>query len=90
MPPLERLFLLEIEYRRLLRCHAPGTPELIAPHTSYAMQQGYEPLLKRVGQATAQDLDRLCSRYTASSDARDLLAARDSLMTMLGLWPERD
>lgn len=86
MPPLERLFVLELEYQRILRCDAPGTPEVIAPHTSYALQCGYEPLLRSVGQATPQDLDLICNRYTASGDARDVLAARDSLKTLLGLW----
>ena len=64
MLPLERLFVLELEYQRILRCDAPGTPEAIAPHTSSALQRGYEPLLRSVGQATAQDLDQIFNRYT--------------------------
>jgi hypothetical protein len=88
MPPLERLFALELEYQRLLRCDAPGTPESVAPHTSYALQSGYEPLLRSVGRVTAQDLEKLSRRFSASGDARDVLAARDSLMTLLGLWRE--
>jgi hypothetical protein len=89
MPPLERLFVLELEYQRLLRCDAPGTPEATAIHTSYALQSGYEPLLRSVGHVTAQELDKLCSRYTATGDIRNVLAARNSLRTLLGLWPER-
>jgi hypothetical protein len=49
------------------------------------MQQGYEPLIRSVGDATTRELDRLCSRYTASGDPRDVLAARDSLKAMLCL-----
>jgi hypothetical protein len=90
MPPLERLFALELEYQRILRCDAPGTPEFIAPHTSYALQHGYEPLLRSVGHATAEDLDHLSNRFLASGDARDVLAARDSLKTLLGFWLESD
>jgi hypothetical protein len=88
MPPLERLFALELEYQRILRCDAPGTPEVIAPHTSYALQRGYEPLLRSVAHTTADDVDKLCSRFMASGDARDVFAARDSLKTLLGLWLE--
>jgi hypothetical protein len=90
MPPLERLFALEIEYHRILRCDAPGTPHAVAPHISYAMQNGYEPLFRRLGHVTAADLTRLYNRFIASGDTRDVLAARDSLMTLLRLWPESE
>jgi len=85
MPPLERLFTLEREYHRLLRCAAPGTPDSIVPHTSYALQSGYKRLLRRVGPVTVEDMERLSTRYIASGDARDVLAARDSLRTLFGL-----
>jgi hypothetical protein len=87
MPPLEQLFTLEIEYHRKLRCEAPGTLDATALHTSYALQSGYEPLLKRIGTVTAQDIDRLNRRLSLAGDARDVLAARDALTRMLGLWP---
>jgi hypothetical protein len=90
MPPLERLFLLEIDYHHTLRCDAPGTPESAAPHISYAMQHGYEPLFRRLGYVTADDLTRLYNRLIASGDARDVIAAHNSLMTMLRLWPESE
>jgi hypothetical protein len=85
MSPLEQLFALEVEFHRKLRCEAPGTPDPSALHTSHALQSGYEPLLRGIGQATAHDIERLADRYLLSGDARDVLAARDSLTRLLGL-----
>jgi hypothetical protein len=87
MAPLEQLFALEIEYHRKLRCDAPGTHPTAALHTSYALQCGYEQLLKRIGRVTAQDIERMSERHALAGDARDVLAARDSLIRLLGLWP---
>jgi hypothetical protein len=87
MAPLEQLFTYEIEFHRRLRCEAPGTADATALHTSYALQCGYEPLLKRLGTVTAQDIDRLAQRLQLAGDARDVLAARDTLTSLLGLWP---
>ncbi len=84
MPPLERLFRLEIEFHRRLRTQAPGAEDIRALHTSYALQSGYEPLIRTVGTVTAQDLDRLQARLVLAGDARDILAARDSLKQLLG------
>lgn len=89
MPPLERLFRLEIEFHRRLRTQAPGTVDTRALHTSYALQSGYEPLIRAVGTVTAQDRDRLQARLALAGDARDILAARDSLEQLLGL-PQLD
>ena len=47
MTPLERLFLLEVEFHRRLRTQAPGTADASSLHTSYALQSGYEPLIGR-------------------------------------------
>ena len=85
MSPLERLFRLEIEYHRRLRTQAPGTADVRALHTSYALQAGYEPLLRALGPVTAQDIDQLRDRLAPAADARDLLAARDSLKQLLGI-----
>ena len=87
MAPLHQLFALEIEFHRKLRCEAPGTQDATALHTSYALQCGYEPLLKRIGRVTAQDIERMSERLALAGDARDVLAARDSLIRLLGLWP---
>jgi len=85
MPPLERLFRLEIEFHRRLRTQAPGTVDAGALHTSYALQAGYESLIGAAGTVTAVDLDRLRARLAAAGDPRDVRAARDSLERLLGL-----
>ena len=85
MPPLEKLYRLEIEFHRRLRTQAPGTADARALHTSYALQSGYEPLLRALGPVTARDIDRLRERLTLAADTRDLLAARDSLKHLLGI-----
>jgi hypothetical protein len=85
MAPLEQLFALEIEFHRKLRREAPGTADVAALHTSYALQSGYEPLLKRLGPVTIQDIERLSQRHALASDLRDVLAARKGLMALLSL-----
>ena len=79
MPPLEKLFRLEIEFHRRLRTQTPGTADARALHTSYALQAGYEPLIRQLGSVTAQDVERLHARLALAGDPRDLLAVRDSL-----------
>ena len=85
MSPLERLFRLEIDFHRRLRTEAPGTADARALHTSYALQSGYEPLIRAAGATTAGDIEHLHDRLTLAGDARDVLAARDSLNQLLGL-----
>ena len=87
MSPLEQLFILEVEFRRKLRTDAPGTGDAAAIHTSYALQSGYEQLLKRVGRITATDIEALRERMSLAGDARDVLNARDSAMKILGIRP---
>jgi hypothetical protein len=84
MAPLDRLFALEIEFHRKLRQEAPGTADPTPLHTSYALQSGYEPLLRRIGRVTAEDLTQLTDRFQLGNDARDVLKARDSLTRLLG------
>ena len=85
MSPLERLFRLEIEFHRRLRTEAPGTVDARALHTSYALQAGYEPMIRALDAVTAEDLDRLHARLAGAGDARDLLAARDSLGQLMNV-----
>jgi hypothetical protein len=85
MSPLERLFRLEIEFHRRLRTQAPVIADACALHTSYALQAGYEMLVGAVGAVTAQEFERLHARLGRAGDARDILAARDSLREFLGL-----
>jgi hypothetical protein len=83
MPPLERLFRLEIEFHRRLRTQAPGHVDLGALHTSYALQAGYEPLIRAAGTVSTGDLDRLHARLAGAGDPRDVRAARHSLGRLL-------
>lgn len=62
MTPLERLFRLEAEFHRRLRMHAPDTTDPSGLHTSYALQAGYEPLIRAIGITTAQEIERLHAR----------------------------
>jgi hypothetical protein len=89
MPPLEKLFRLEMEFHRRLREQAPGTVDASSLHTSYALQSGYEPLLRAASRVTARDINELHARLALAGDARDLLAARDSLKQLLGI-PQLD
>jgi hypothetical protein len=85
MSPLERLLRLEIEYHRLVRTQAQGSGDTVTAHTSYALQSGYEILLREVGAVTPKELESLRERLTLQTDPRDLLAARDSVRRLLGL-----
>jgi hypothetical protein len=49
---LDRLFALEIEFHRSVRQQALGT----ALHTSYALQWGYEELLRGIGHVTELEI----------------------------------
>ena len=84
MSPLERIFALEVEYHRRLRCEAPGAGDTRSLHTSYALQEGYEPLLRGIARVTLEDLERIANRSSLISDPRDALAARNSLLGLLG------
>jgi hypothetical protein len=92
MSPLETLFRLEMDFHRRLRTQAPGTADTRSLHTSYALQSGYEPLIRSLGTITARDVETLRARLTLAGDTRDVLAARDSLKLLLGFritdsWP---
>jgi hypothetical protein len=83
--PLEQLFRLEIEFQRRLRTFAPGTDDANSVNASYALQSGYDQLLRSLGTVTDHDVESLRERLTLAGDARDVLAARDSLKQLLGL-----
>jgi hypothetical protein len=73
--PPETLFRLEIEFHRRLRTQAPGTADLGSLHTSYALQFGYDQLIRSLGPVTARDLEVLKERLMMAGDARDVLAS---------------
>jgi hypothetical protein len=85
MKALEQLFTLEVEFFRRLRTQAPGLVDFRSPHTSYALQLGYEYLIGAIGYASMSDIDTLRNRLVLESDPRDVLNACDSLVTILGI-----
>lgn len=85
MSPLEQLFRQEIEYHRRLRTLAPGTGDAHSVDASNALQAGYDRHLRSLGTVTDREVETLRERLTLEGDARDLLAARDSLKRLLGL-----
>jgi hypothetical protein len=85
MSPLKQLFRLEIEFHHRLRTQVLGTGDAASPHTSYALQSGYEPLPRDLGPITFHDIESLRERLTLSANPRDVLPARDSLKQLLGL-----
>lgn len=84
MTPLEQLFRLELEFHRRLRCDAHRGIDN-ALRTSYALQFGYERLMRQVASVTAVDIQRLADQLGLAGVQRDVLAARDSLTQLLGL-----
>jgi hypothetical protein len=83
--PLEQLFRLEIDFHRRLRTQAPGTSDAASLHTSYALQFGYDRLIRSLGPVTNRDVETLRERLAMAGDTRDLLAARDSVRRLLGI-----
>ncbi len=69
MTVLDRLYHLEVEFHRHFRSEAINAIEAWSIHTSYALQQGYEPLLKTVGTV---DVKRLSTRSSVSSSLIEL------------------
>ena len=85
MTPLEQLFRFEVEFHRRLRTEAPETADARGVHTSYALQSGYENLIRVVGTVNRQDVIACQERLTLAGDTRDVLSARDSVMALLGI-----
>jgi hypothetical protein len=88
--PLEQLFAFEVEFQRRLRTQAPGTADAAWLHTSYALQMGYERLLQSVGRVASREVEVLRDRFSLAGDARDVLAASDSMRQLLDILPYDD
>jgi hypothetical protein len=87
MKPLEKLFMLEIEYHARLRAQGRGATEAPGIRASYALQCGYEALIRSAGRVVALELEGLCARFVQQADPRDVFAARDSLVAILRIEP---
>jgi hypothetical protein len=55
-----------------------------ALHSQLCLLCSYELLLGRIGHVSVQDIEQMAERFRLAGDARDVVAARDSL---LGLRP---
>jgi hypothetical protein len=83
MSPLERLFSLEVEYHRTPRAEGPTSGGADGLRTSYAISSGYDLLLKQIGGFPREEVERLRERFMLAGDARNVLAAGDSLKRLL-------
>jgi hypothetical protein len=83
MSVLERLYRLEIEFYRLFRVEAINAMEAASVHTSYALQHGYEPLLRTVGSVDSSSLTDTRDQMLGMGDPRDVQAAYHSLQNLV-------
>ena len=83
MSVLDRLFRLEIEFHRLFRSEGVNALEAAGIHTSYALQNHYEPLLRTIGVVTPSDLAGAAERLMGMGDPRDVQAAYHSLHRLI-------
>lgn len=83
MSVLEQLYSLEIEFHRRFRSQFINAHEAESIHTSYALQQGYEPLLRTVGRVDLATLAAAKDRMAGQHDPRYAEAAFQSLRQLL-------
>jgi len=83
MTALDRLYNLEIEFHRLYRAEGISPIDAAGIHTSYAMQNQYEPLLRTLGAVDPSDLAGATERMMGMSDPRDVRAAFHSLRRII-------
>lgn len=86
MTPLEELFRCEVESHMRLRTEASAArADAAAAHTSFALQNQYEELMRAAAGATGRDIETMRERLTLLGDPRDVLSARDSVKSLLGI-----
>jgi len=83
MSVLDRLYRLEIEFHRLFRAEGVNAMEAASIHTSYALQNNYEPLLRMIGTVAPSDLAMAAERMAGMGDPRDVQAAYQSLHNLV-------
>jgi hypothetical protein len=83
MPVLDRLYSLEVEFHRQFRAAAADPVEAWSIRTSYALQHGYEPLLRSMGVVDVAMLNSVKERLSRIHDPRDVLAAFQSLRQLI-------
>jgi hypothetical protein len=85
MSILEFLYRLEIEFHRLFRAEGLNAVEAASIHTSYALQNNYEPMLRLIGVVTPSDLAGAAERMLGMGDPRDVQAAYHSLRQLINI-----
>ena len=75
MSDLDRLYSLEIEFHRLFRAEGINALEAASVHTSFALQNHYEPLLRMIGVVAPSELAGAAERMMGMGDPRDVQAA---------------
>jgi hypothetical protein len=70
MTAVEELFALEIEFHRKLRMSDPRPTDITGLHTSYALQAGYEQLIRDAGDVTGERL-RMTGKAYCSPTTRE-------------------
>lgn len=76
---LSQLYNLEIEFHRQFRHASLDAGEAWSAHTSYALQHGYERLLRSIGVVDPLALESIRDRMSQCEDPRDVMAAFHSL-----------
>jgi hypothetical protein len=67
------------------RCETSGAGTAAARVALGPLTPHEPPLIRSLGPIAGRDIERLHARLALAGDARDLLAARDSLAQLLGL-----
>jgi hypothetical protein len=75
MSVLDRLDRLEIRFHRLFRAEGVNAEKAAGVHTSYALQNHDEPLLRTIGVVNPADLVRATEQMTGMGDPREVQAA---------------
>lgn len=86
MSAVETLFRHEVRFFEQVR-QSFRTNEALESHTSFALHHGYEELIRAAAGTTGREVERLAVRLTFIGDTRDVLAARDSVKSILGISP---
>ena len=89
MAPLERFFVLEVEFHRKLRTVVAADAADGGGAYTRAMRcsRGMSRSCGSVGRVTVRDIEQVAAQGARAADARDVLAARDSLTRLLGIRP---
>jgi hypothetical protein len=85
MSILDRLYHLEIEFHRLFRAEGINPFEAASVHTSYALQNQYESMLRTMVLVDQSELAKVAERMMGMGDPRDVQAAFHSLRQFISV-----